>query len=230
MTDFQILGIEETQDPAAIKSAFRRRIKEVHPDHCPEEDAFKNHLLFIQINQAYTRLMSRFDIKNAAPASPVNRSAHANAPSAHAGTAHAGTAHGAAMPGQTNVGTALVQSKDPAYAFYKTGMKFFMAIHPSKWNDESQLQVPIKGDTSKEQEELKLRVKGLIKLFPKAYYYLSVVVHEYPESIWAADAREKMTLIEDRTRMYKKIIESFGLFAPDHGPKRPMIKPDDMVF
>lgn len=207
LTDFQILGIEETDDQAAIKSAFRRRIKEVHPDHSPDEDAFRNHLLFIKINQAYNRLMAR----------PGRRAAAATAPARAPG-------------GSDRAGTALVQSKDPAYAFYKTGMKFFMAIHPSKWNDESQLQVPIKGDTSKEQEELKLRVKELIKLFPKAYYYLSIVANEYPESIWSADAREKMALIEERTRMYRKIIESFGLFAPDHGPTRPIVKREDMVL
>lgn len=213
MTDFQILGIEETRDLSAIKSAFRRRIKEVHPDHSAEEDAFRNHLLFIQINQAYTRLISRADLD---PAASAAKPSGAPEPAARAR---------AAPP---NAGTALVRSKDPAYAFYKTGMKFFMAIHPSKWNAESQLQVPIKGDTSKEQEELKLRVKELIKLFPKAYYYFSIVAHEYPESIWAADAREKMALIEERTRMYKKIIESFGLMPRDGGPYRPILKAKDL--
>jgi hypothetical protein len=193
LTDFQILGIAETQDKSLIKSAFRRRIKEVHPDHCPDEDAFRNHLLFIQINQAYTRLIGRSELKADRP-EPVRF-----------------------QPDSVN---ALVASKDPAYAFYKTGIKYFTQIHPSKWNDERQLQVPIKGDTSAEQEELKRRVKELIKLFPKAYYYFSIVVHEYPESMWASDAREKMSLIEERTRMYRKIIESFGLLRSEGGPNR----------
>jgi curved DNA-binding protein CbpA len=198
LTDFQILGIEETDDPAIIKSAFRKRIKEVHPDRCPEADAFRNHLLFIQINQAYTRLLG-------------------NASKPARGQSAAQTAPRQRV--EPGMGGALVESKDPAYAFYKAGVKHFMQIHPSRWNDESQLQVPIRGDTSEEQERLRLRVKELIKLFPKAYYYFSIVVHEYPESVWARDARDKMTLIEDRTRMYKKIIESFG-FLPDDGRSR----------
>ena len=45
--------------------------------------------------------------------------------------------------------------------------------------------------------------------FPKAYYYFSIVVHEYPESDWAFDAREKLGLIEARIGMYRKILESF---------------------
>jgi outer membrane protein assembly factor BamD (BamD/ComL family) len=53
----------------------------------------------------------------------------------------------------------------------------------------------------------------LVKLFPRAYYYFSIVVHEYPHSVWFQDAREKMTLIEERTTRYRKIIESFSEHA-----------------
>lgn len=61
----------------------------------------------------------------------------------------------------------------------------------------------------KRHEEKRAKVMELIKLFPKAYYYFSIVVHEYPDSPWNADALEKMKLIEDRTRIYMKILESF---------------------
>jgi hypothetical protein len=64
-------------------------------------------------------------------------------------------------------------------------------------------------------EKVKSKVSELVKLFPKAYYYFSLVVHEYPESVWYQDARDKMTLIEERTIMYKKIIESFTEHAKD---------------
>ena len=52
----------------------------------------------------------------------------------------------------------------------------------------------------------------LSKLFPKAYYNFSIVFHEYPESYWAFDAKEKMNIIEERTKLYIKIIESFDLW------------------
>ncbi len=60
-----------------------------------------------------------------------------------------------------------------------------------------------------ELEKIKTKVKELVKLFPRAYYYFSIVAHEYPDSVWFADAIDKMTIIEERTIMYKKIIESF---------------------
>jgi outer membrane protein assembly factor BamD (BamD/ComL family) len=55
----------------------------------------------------------------------------------------------------------------------------------------------------------------LVGLFPRAYYYFSIVVHEYPKSEWYDDAREKMELIETRIGMYKKIIESFTTWNID---------------
>jgi DnaJ-class molecular chaperone len=67
ITDFQILGIEETSDPHIIKNAYRKRVKETHPDNSTEKDMLKNHLLFIQINQAYQRL--RKNLMNSQPES-----------------------------------------------------------------------------------------------------------------------------------------------------------------
>jgi curved DNA-binding protein CbpA len=50
--DFTILGIEKTNDIGLIKAAYRKRVKEIHPDICPDNDKFRNHLLFIEINKA----------------------------------------------------------------------------------------------------------------------------------------------------------------------------------
>jgi hypothetical protein len=106
--------------------------------------------------------------------------------------------------------TALARHADPAYVFYKTGVDYFRRIHPSAWNEKRPaLQTPIPGDSSREQEELKKTVAALTRLFPKAYYYFSIVAHEYPESVWSRDARDKMSLIEERTQRYKRIIDSF---------------------
>ena len=49
----------------------------------------------------------------------------------------------------------------------------------------------------------------MVNLFPKAYYYFSIVVHDYPRSVWVNDSKEKMIIIEKRMKTYKKIIESF---------------------
>ena len=63
-----------------------------------------------------------------------------------------------------------------------------------------------------EIQKRKAKVMELIKLFPRAYYYFSIVAHEYPNSPWNADALDKMKMIEDRTRIYMKILESFHVW------------------
>jgi len=182
ISDFQLLGIEDTTNIQIIKSAYRKRVKETHPDNSSEENRFKNHLLFIQINQAYGRLIGKYKNRNEQKKNIVKATANKG----------------------------IVEHKDPAYVFYRTGMQYFMKIHPSQWSHQSNLfeksKVPI---DEKAQEENRQIVLELIKLFPRAYYYFSIVIHEYPNSPWANDALEKMKLIEDRTKKYSKIIESF---------------------
>ncbi len=185
LSDFDLLGIPRTGDRALIRAAYRKRVKETHPDAAKEGDAFKNHLLFIQITKAYERLlrMSK-DVSNQTPAK--------------------------SQPLESK--NAMVRHKDPAYAHYKAGMGYFMKIHPSQWKQATQrkLATPIPGD-AQDQVRIKEKVKELASLFPKAYYHFSMVVNEYPYSEWAHDARSKMGLIEERTDRYRKIVESFGI-------------------
>jgi hypothetical protein len=182
LTDYQILRIQENADVSTIKSAYRKIVKEIHPD--VTHGSFEKHLLFIQINQAYQRLMHR----------------------------HKADAAPAAIKLKTGISkeTGIIQHKDPAYVFYKAGMKEYMKIHPSQWNAELPNITENPGpEDFRKLEEIKEKVRNLVKGFPKAYYYFSIVVHEYPGSVWYQDALEKMTLIEERTIRYKKIIESF---------------------
>jgi DnaJ-class molecular chaperone with C-terminal Zn finger domain len=190
VSDYHILGINETDDLPTIKAAYRRRVKELHPDLSSPEDALKNHYLFISICQAYERIVSGL---------------RATREIKIEGTAIKGA--------KANISV----YSDQAYAFYKQGMKAFMAIHPSAWNIDngSMLNTQIAGDDTKEQDEIKRRILELVKLFPKAYYYFSIVIHEYPESEWAFDAKDKMDKIEDRVKRYKKIIESFTAWNKD---------------
>ena len=116
----------------------------------------------------------------------------------------------------SNGRAAVVKHKDPAYVFYKTAMTHYMKIHPSQWSIETK-QILEKPNPLKEKEleKIKEKVKNLVKLFPKAYYNFSIVVHEYPDSVWYQDSKEKMTLIEERTIRYRKIIESFTEHAKE---------------
>jgi DnaJ domain len=188
ISDCRILGIEETEDEAAIKRAFRKKVKELHPDLAAGEDALRKHALFVQLCDAYKRLLGR--------ARPDSRPRPA--------------AKGAPKAG------GLVAYSDPAYAFYKAGMRILMKIHPSQWNIDTQrmLNTKIAGSEG-DQELIKRKVLDLVGLFPKAYYYFGLVVHEYPESDWAFDAQEKMDRIEERIGRYRRIIESFSSWNVD---------------
>ncbi|MBN1797555.1 MAG: J domain-containing protein [Spirochaetales bacterium] len=202
LTDYQILRINENADISTIKSAYRKLVKKIHPD--VTNATFEKHLLLIQINRAYERLMKN---KKAIPAGDTKAKRHRH-PATVSAAQTARTAN--QTPPRSQKTGAVIKHKDPAYAFYKTGMNCFMKIHPSQWHIEVSAVMDAPGEKDmRELEKIKTKVKNLVKLFPKAYYYFSIVVHEYPDSVWHRDAKRKMTLIEERTLLYKKIIESF---------------------
>lgn len=184
MTDFQILGIPEGSGIAEIKKAYRKRVKDTHPDLSDEEGAFRNHLLFIEINKAYQRLILK--------------------------TPHAARRAVKAEPAPTSSKEMAVH-KDPAYVFYKTAMTCYMRIHPSQWSHIAEKNT-FGLETEEDIRKLTEKLRTLSALFPKAYYYFSMVVNEYPNSSWSRDAKEKMKLIEERSIMYKRITESFREF------------------
>jgi len=183
ISDFQILGIKETGDLSLIKSGFRKRAKELHPDLASPEEAIESHDLFTALCQAYERLVSRVGAEEK-EFSPIPRSSDPK--------------------------RQVALYSDQAYAFYKQGMKAFMAIHPSQWKtDDTAPSSSTIIEHAIDQEKSRKKVMELVRLFPKAYYYFSIVVHEYPDSDWAYDAREKIDKIEERIGRYRKIIESF---------------------
>ncbi len=197
-SDFELLGLEATEDRSAIRSAYRRRMKELHPDLSGGDDSFGRHALLVGVNGAYRRLMGRAAPGPARSAPPPPESATSEP-------------HTFGLP---------VPHADPAYAYYKTAVDCQRRIHPSAWNFEKSGMLAIKiSDDDAAQELMRRKVADLVKLFPKAYFYFSVVANEYPDSVWAADAREKMAQIEKMTRRYRKIIESFSQWNDDRASR-----------
>ena len=176
------MGISRTNDINILKAAYRKRVKEIHPDIDNEKSSLNKHLLFIQVNQAYERIIGKaVNIENKI----------VKAPSAD--------------------NNGLVNSKGPAYAYYKTAIRYFQKIYPSSWTkkyDDSVKEI----DEEKRKEVLHL-ISNLLRLFPKAYYYFSIVVHDYSSSPWYSDSYEKMSVIEKRTLMYRNILESFNKWS-----------------
>jgi len=127
ISDYQILGITETNDISIIKMAFKKRAKELHPDTSNDEKRLKNHLIFIEVNRAYHRLINRksnvsnIQISNSRPGSDLDLKVHS----------------------------------DPAYVYYKNGMACFQKIHPSSWNDHNSNIINI-DETEIEKTKLKV--------------------------------------------------------------------------
>lgn len=193
ISDYEILGISQTADISLIKKAYHKRVKDLHPDTASDEDAVKNHFLFVEVCKAYKRLSQKY--KNTV-SQQQKESIEENI---------SGSVKGRLQ------NTSLVQHKDPAYVLYKKGMDLYSRIHPSQWKtgDKGVIATEI-GDDEESQKKSKQLVMDLVRLFPKAYYYFSLVVNDYPESPWYSDSADKMNLIEKRMNTYKKIIESFS--------------------
>lgn len=195
MTDYEILGITPTDDLSIIKKAYHKRALQLHPDLCNESERIRNHYIFAQVCTAYKRLSKN---KSTAQKNVVKQSAK-----------------------QTAGTNTIVVHKDQAYAYYKQGIVLFEKIHPSQWKTERKglISTKIAGDDTT-QKEIQAKIIKLVSLFPKSYYYFSIVVNEYPDSIWVQDSMEKMKLIEERMNRYKDIIKSFVSWDEFEGHKR----------
>jgi len=186
ISDFKLLGINETDDTSVIKNAYHSRIKQLHPDTTDNLELVNNHFLFIEVCKAYQRLISKSSIRSKKEGNSVINHDSKDIKS-------------------------VIEHKDPAYVYYKNGIKIFARIHPSEWKDKEKSVIATEiGDDEASQKESQRKVMDLVSLFPKAYYYFSIVVNDYPESVWASDSKDKMQLIEERMSRYKSIIESFS--------------------
>lgn len=183
ISDYSVLGLPENASLPEIKKAYRLKVKALHPDVSDSSASIGNYYLFVEVCKAYERLC---------------------------GKVTSGQNDEEAAPVKSQAGGQIIQHKDPAYAYYKKAYTYYERIHPSHWNTSQTITVNGKTDEeNKLQKETMEKVKELVNLFPRAYYYFSIVVHEYPTSVWVQDSKDKMELIEKRMIRYKKIIESF---------------------
>ena len=183
ISDYTILGLSQNASISEIKRAYRKKVKELHPDALNSSETIKSHFLFIEVCKAYERLC-----KTVVHEQAQNVNIQVNNQS----------------------DKTIARHKDPAYVYYKKACKYFELVHPSHWNINPTITLNGKTVEDNELQERTLnKVKSLVSLFPKAYYYFSIVVHEYQNSVWAEDSREKMGIIEKRMETYKKILESF---------------------
>ena len=108
ISDFKLLGINETDDISVIKNAYHSRIKQLHPDTTDNLELVNNHFLFIAVCKAYQRLISKSSIVSKKEGNSVINHDSKDIKS-------------------------VVEHKDPAYVYYKNGINIFVRIrlgHP----------------------------------------------------------------------------------------------------
>ena len=91
--------------------------------------------------------------------------------------------------------------KDQGYECYKSGIKHYKNIHPDRFFRR-------KSDSTYESISYEEQLKTLNRIyisFNSAEYYFTRVIEEFPNSPWANDAREKITLLGKLHRSYTAI-------------------------
>jgi curved DNA-binding protein CbpA len=187
---YEILGISPEARMDEIKKAFRRLVKQNHPDLFPEEHKQLQELKMIQINEAYARLTEHLDnITGIEKIKEDNTGSDGFFRSPH-------KSHDAFFRKD-----AVGFHRDLQYVYYKQGFTYFSrALHGMKRMEKT---VSLRND----MYYLKRFSESLVCL-RKADTYFSMLIDEFPDSIWSYDARIKLRRIERFNFIYRKIIRN----------------------
>ena len=186
---YKILGVKKNSTLDQIKKAYREKVRLYHPDLQAGHDAVQNHLRMIQLNRAYDALKRKL------------------------GGGGVGDLRHEEMTCESaekrDCGSALVRHKDPAYVYYKQGYTLFSKVHPNSWYWSYRDEMYREDSKSDFDSRIIASLKQIIEIIPRAYYFFSVVVEDFPSSPWFSDSRIKMHKIERLTPIYNRILNSY---------------------
>jgi hypothetical protein len=185
----ELLRVESGATREDIKRAFHQLARQNHPDLYSEEQKPLQELRMMMLNEAYTHLIG----------------------TASSGRAHLDTAPAAAddpepepKAPQRSVGF----HKDPSYAYYKQGFKYYSrALRGIEALYES--LSPQLTTFKPRMDAIKRFAVGLAQL-RQAHGYFNRVLDDYPASIWSRDARMKLRRIGRFNEIYRKILANLG--------------------
>jgi hypothetical protein len=180
----ELLGVSPAATRQEIRQAYRRLVMENHPDRFPPEDKALQERKLITMTDAYTFLMSGKTTAERTTGAPRGPRTHPV---------------GAA-------GTAVGVHKDPAYAYYKQGfINYSVAIRGiADTNRKIAQQKRLGFRPYRVAQDFSTR----LSLLNAAYGYFTRVVEEYPECVWVADARMKLSRIQGLVRVYNRILSN----------------------
>jgi hypothetical protein len=180
---YELLGVKPGSDHHTVKRAYHRLVRENHPDLFPDKLKEVQELKMVQINEAYSRIAK--DGWNGADTG-IHDMKECTAPVPEQAPASAGQ---------------IGRHRDIEYAYYKQGFTNYSRA--------------LAGIKHIEREAGPRNDLYYIRRFSKSLSYLrradtyfSRLVEEYPDSMWARDARIKIGRAEYFYRLYRKILQN----------------------
>ena len=195
----EVLGVTAEATREQIRTAYRLRVMENHPDRFPADRKPLQELTTITLTEAYTALMgSRADEKLKAQGAPKGT---------HGAPAPRAPAPASPPPANAAPVAALAMPRDPAYAWYKQGfINFSLAIHGIAAVNRKIAA----GRTlpSRRRFNTAEYFGTSLAYLRAAHGYFTRVVEDYAGSVWVADSRFKLRRIEGLTAVYRRILRN----------------------
>jgi len=207
----RILGLDSTYTLDDLKSAYHRQAKKNHPDLFPEQRRHRQELAMMRINEAYMSLAAarmdgaprpaegagtRDDATSREYASREERSSVREGTPAESGP----------QPDEKAIG----QLKDPAYAYYKLGFVYYSKGYSELYRKDPRIiREQLKRLKTYDYYILRLTIRAL-QHFERSYRYFCTVVDQYPQSMWAVDARMKLGRIQKYNTIYQRICDNLS--------------------
>lgn len=197
MTDFYVndfyyesLGIQRGANEVEIRKAYRKKVRENHPDLFSDEDkkAFQKEKMIL-LNEAYRLALeaSKNEIKKTETIT-VDDLLSSIKP------------FKASTPSDS---TSIAKHKDESYVYYKQGFIHFSNAVNGIMRIKQRIKSVNKGDAS----SLK-HFNDSLKYLQQAERYFNRVITDYKESIWYKDSMAKLKKIDRFYHLYKAIINN----------------------
>jgi curved DNA-binding protein CbpA len=188
---YEILGIEPRSGIDELKKAFRRLVRQYHPDPFPESQKQLQESKMRQINEAYARILEEYNRRTTKSEKTVSNFTYTNEEAAQYRSAF-----------NKRIKTNPVGfHNDIQYAYYKQGFEnYSRAVNGMK-------SIEKKTQLRNDAYYLK-RFSNALFYLKKANGYYSKLLEDYPDSIWSYDAYIKIKRIDYFSRFYRKILQN----------------------
>lgn len=192
---YKVLNISPEDNLEQVKKAYRKLMKENHPDFFPEEKQELQKLKTIQINEAYKRILDTFKDKTDKVKNPSIKTY---------------TQNETTQKDNKTVGF----HKDLSYVYYKRGFENFsnavnITNRKSGFNIDTNFKMTNSQFSKFYSEPMAVKkFTDSLRFLRVAETYFSKVVSEYPNSIWVKDSEEKIERIEYFYELYNTILKN----------------------